>query len=90
MTAARHALEIVNNTSQVLAIELYTAARALDIRLREHPERQPGIGTRAAHRWLRKRVPYQAGDTLWGPEIDLVRSLIDGEEFLPAVDAALA
>lgn len=90
MTAARHTLEIVNNTCHVLAIEIYTAARALDLRLRQQPHLKPGAGTQAAHRFLREHVPYQAGDTLWGPEIDRVRSLIEGDEFLPAVEAALA
>ncbi len=90
MTAARHTLEIVNNTRQILAIELYTAARALDLRLREHPDLEPGAGTRAAYNLLRKHVPYQAGDTLWGPEIDRVRELIDGDEFLAEVERALS
>ena len=36
MTAARHARQIVDNVAQVIAIELYTAARALDLRLRQN------------------------------------------------------
>ena len=58
MTAARHAYEIVTNTRQVLAIELYTAARAIDLRLREHPDLQPGKGTQAAQHIIRQHVPY--------------------------------
>lgn len=77
MTAARHAYEIVTNMRHVLAIELYTAARAIDLRLREHPGLQPGAGTGIAHRIIRQHVPYQAGDTLWGPEIDKIRALIE-------------
>ncbi|MEJ2411743.1 MAG: aromatic amino acid lyase, partial [Anaerolineales bacterium] len=88
MTAARHAYEIVANTSQVLAIELYTAARAIDLRLRAHPELQPGKGSRAAHRIIRQHVPYQAGDALWGPEIDQIQDLIQTGRFLEEFQAS--
>ena len=89
MTAARHALQVAMNTSQVIAIELYTAARALDLRLRANPELQPGVGSLAAHQIIRAEVPYQAGDTLWGPEIDQVRSLIDNNQLVSGVNLAL-
>ncbi|MFL7812864.1 MAG: histidine ammonia-lyase [Anaerolineales bacterium] len=88
MTAARHAYEIVTNTRQVLAIELYTAARAIDLRLREHPDLQPGKGTQAAQHIIRQHVPYQAGDTLWGPEIDTVRELLEEGRFLAEFQAS--
>lgn len=81
MTAARHALQIVRNTRHVLAIELYTAARALDLRLRQQPGAQMGAGTRRAFDTLRAAVPYQAGDALWGPEIEKVSELIRSEAF---------
>jgi histidine ammonia-lyase len=76
MTAARHTREIVANTSHVLAIELYTAARALDLRLRSKPEAILGEGTQKAYQRIRDVVPYQAGDALWGPEVDRVKGLI--------------
>ncbi len=76
MTAARHTREIIANTTHVLAIELYTAARALYLRLREHPKAKLGTGTGIAYHAIRKAVPYQPGDAWWGPEIDLVRDLI--------------
>ena len=37
LTAARHAFEIANNTAHILAVELYTAIRAIDIRLESAP-----------------------------------------------------
>jgi len=89
MTAARHSYQIINNTRQVLAIELYTAARALDLRLREQTGLHPGVGTKAAHQSIRKAVPYQPGDTLWGPEIDRVRELIISNRLLDDVKRAL-
>jgi histidine ammonia-lyase len=82
MTAARHARQIIQNTAHILAIELYCAARALDLRLKQRPQAQPGRGVAAAHQVIRQRVPYQAGDALWGPEVEALRELILGDEFL--------
>ncbi len=76
MTAARHTREIVNNTAQVLAIELYTAARALDLRLRQNPDIILGKGTAQVFKRIRETVAYQPGDAWWGPEIDRVRKMI--------------
>ena len=89
MTAARRALQVVKNTRHILAIELYTAARALDLRLRAVPDLHPGKGTAAAHRIIRDQVPYQPGDTLWGPEIEQVRNLIESGQLLSGVNKAL-
>ena len=90
MTAARHTLQVVNNTRHILAIELYTAARALDLRLRVHPELSPGRGSTAAHHLIREQVPYQPGDTLWGPEIDQVRGLIENGKLVSHVNKAVS
>ena len=76
MTAARHAREVVANTAHVLAIEVYTAARALDLRLRQDPDISLGQGTARAYKKIREVVAYQPGDAWWGPEIDKVRGLI--------------
>ncbi len=76
MTAARHARQIIANTAHVLAIEVYTAARALDLRLRQNPDTILGEGTGKAYQKVREVVDYQAGDALWGPEIERVRSLV--------------
>jgi histidine ammonia-lyase len=81
MTAARHARQILDNTRHVLAIELYTAARALDLRLKQQPDARFGVGTRRAYDSLRAAVPYQAGDALWGPEIERVVELIKSDAF---------
>jgi len=89
MTAARHTLQISRNTAHILAVELYTAARALDLRLRSLPEAEPGVGTAAAQALIRREVPYQAGDAWWGPEVDSVRKLIMKDEFLRVIRDAL-
>ena len=76
MTAARHTCSIIANTAHVLAIELFTAARALDLRIRQNPNVQLGEGTQKIFKRIRKHIAYQAGDAWWGPEIDIVRQLI--------------
>jgi histidine ammonia-lyase len=81
MTAARHAREILINTAHVLAIELYTAARAIDLRLRQKRDFHLGAGTQQVYQRLRAEVPYQPGDAWWGPEIDRVHALIDQHAF---------
>ncbi|HWQ04755.1 MAG TPA: histidine ammonia-lyase [Longilinea sp.] len=76
MTAARHARMVVENTNHVLAIELYTAARAVDLRLRGNPRAHLGQGTQKIYNSVRKEVPYQPGDAWWGPEIEKVKQLV--------------
>ncbi len=86
MTAARHAREIVANTAHVLAVEVYTAARALDLRLREMPNGKLGSGVFAAHSEVRKNIPFRAGDAWWGPEIEKTKQIIINETLIQAVN----
>jgi histidine ammonia-lyase len=79
MTAARHARMVVTNTIQILAIELYSAARAMDLRLRENTGKRPGTETALIYQKIRAAVPYRAGDIWWGPEIEKVKQLIEKE-----------
>ena len=83
MTAARHARQVLANVGHVLAIELYTAARAIDLRIRQVPRGRLGKGTRAVYKKIRKQVPYQPGDAWWGPEIDLVKKMIEDQALFP-------
>lgn len=76
LTAARHADQIARNTAHVLAVELYCAARALDIRLKENPSYKIGKGVSEAYQRIREEIPYQAGDAWWGPEIEAVREMV--------------
>lgn len=81
MSACKHTLQILKNVQHVLAIELYTAARAIDLRLRVFPDGRLGKGTNFIYELIRKEVPYQAGDALWGPEIDKVKQLMLNKKF---------
>lgn len=76
MTSARHTRQVVANCMHILAIEIYTAARALDLRLRQMPNMRLGDGVRKAYQMVRKVVEYQPGDAWWAPEIDRVVDLI--------------
>jgi histidine ammonia-lyase len=76
MTAARHARRIIRNTAHVLAVEIYCAARAIDLRMRQIPAANMGDGVAEAYRVIREAVAYTPGDAWWGPEIEAVRNLI--------------
>ncbi len=76
MTAARHARQLLENVAHILAIEVYTAARAIDLRFRQMPHAKLGSGTKVAYDRIRKAVPYQPGDAWWGPEIEKVHDII--------------
>jgi len=86
MTAARNTRQIIQNTSHVLAIEVYCASRALDLRLRLMPEARMGKGVHDAYRKVRQAVPYQAGDAWWGPEIQKVHERITRPDFFNSGD----
>jgi histidine ammonia-lyase len=76
MTAARFAWEVMRNTAHILTVEVYCATRALDLRLRERQGAKMGIGVAVAHKSVREKIPYHAKDTYWGPEIEMLKSLI--------------
>ncbi len=82
MTAARNTRQIIKNTSHILAIEIYCAARGLDLRLRQSPNAKMGRGVWDAFRKIRKNVPYTAGDAWWGPEIERVKDLVMSKDFM--------
>ena len=82
MTAARKTRQIIQNTGYILAIEIYTAARALTFRLRDDKGVSLGRGTSLAYKAVREKVPYQAGDAWWGPEIDLVYQMVINKAFV--------
>jgi histidine ammonia-lyase len=67
-------LPVLHNVEHVLAIELLTAAQALDYRL---PLR-PGRGVELAHRYVRQIIPHREADYFFHedltPCLDLIRS----------------
>jgi histidine ammonia-lyase len=89
MTAARHTRMVVENLTHILAIEIYCAARALDLRLRQMPDLGMGQGVSAAHTFIRKNIPYHPGDILWSPEIETMSNLLQSGQFHAVVWEAI-
>jgi histidine ammonia-lyase len=77
MTAAIKLRSIVDLAEQILAIELITAAEALEYR---KPLR-PGHGAQAAYEIVRKHVPRLSSDRAMSRDIELVAALIQKSEF---------
>ena len=74
-TAARHARQIIQNAMHVLAIEIFIATRAIDLRMKNTPKKL-GIGTKIAYELVRSEVPFIAEDSLWQPQIETIASMI--------------
>lgn len=83
--AARKLRHVIANVRGVLAIELMTASRAVDLRA---PLR-PGLGVAAGIDVLRQRVPGSGPDRWMSPELVAAVAVVEGEELLAAVDAAV-
>lgn len=75
MTAARHTAMIIENLQQIIGIELYMSVRALDLRMRIQSGIM-GIETTNLYKQIRSQIKYTAGDTYWGPEINLTKQLV--------------
>ncbi len=80
-TAARHARDIVVNTRRVVAIELMTAAQALEFR-----EEQPSPATAAAHAVIREKIPPVDEDRPLYRDIEAVTALICDGDIMAAVE----
>jgi histidine ammonia-lyase len=73
LTAANHAFKLLKNLSHILAVELFCAAQAIDIRKISDPDLVLGIGVQKAYSKIRSIVQYHPQDTWWGPEIDKIK-----------------
>jgi histidine ammonia-lyase len=84
--AARHLAQIVEHTRRVVAIELFAAAQAVDLRLRASPGACLGAGTARAHALIRQTVPFIDRDQLYAPFVEALVEGIRSETFdlLPA------
>jgi histidine ammonia-lyase len=83
--SARKLDQIVDNVTRCLAIEIITAAQGLD-------QRRPlegGVGVRAAHEVVRKRVPTLDGDRPLYQDIAQVVDLIESGELSKRVQIAV-
>jgi histidine ammonia-lyase len=85
--AARHTLEILENLRHVIAIELLTAAQAVDLRP-DGPDRL-GRGTSAAFAKIRSRVRFMEQDRALTPDIEAVVDLVRSGAIVADVREAL-
>lgn len=85
--AARHTLEIIENVRHVLAIEMLTAAQAVD--LRQEGENRLGVGTAVAHLKIREEVEFLENDRALAPDIDALAQLIASGTLIEAVEQGI-
>jgi histidine ammonia-lyase len=81
--AARHTWEIVENVRHILAIELLTAAQAIDLRP-DGPARL-GRGTRAAYDTIRQHVHFMEHDRELTHDIEKLAEVVRDGEVMEAV-----
>jgi histidine ammonia-lyase len=84
-SAGRKLHRSIDGLSRVLAIEVLTAARALDFRA----PLKPAAGTGAAHAAIREVVDAAGPDRWLAPEIEAAHNLVTSGKLLAAVEHAL-
>ena len=80
--SATKLFQVFQNVENVLAIELLTAAQALDYR---KPVR-PGRGVEAAHNYVRSIIPHRENDHEYGVDLALVRQFIQTGDLVANVE----
>jgi histidine ammonia-lyase len=83
--ACRKARDILENVLWVVAIELASAAQALDFNL---PLR-PGRGVEAVHRRIRAEIPHLERDLYFQPDLTRLRDMVRSGEILRAAEAVV-
>jgi histidine ammonia-lyase len=80
--SATKLLDVFENVERILAIELFTAAQALDYRM---PLR-PGLGVETAHRFVRSQVPHREADNLVHGDLGACLEMIRQTSLLERVE----
>jgi histidine ammonia-lyase len=86
--AARKAREIYFNVSRTLAIELFAAAQAIDLNIKDK-DKKLGKGTQAAYDEIRKVVRKVNEDRELYLDFEKIAELIDSNAIVKAVEAAI-
>lgn len=79
--AALHCQQIIENVRTIIAIELMSAAQAVEFRLRENPSLSLGQGTHKAYQKIREVVPFFEQDAYFKPSMDAVGEMIKQGKF---------
>jgi len=83
--SALHLLKVYENVEQVLGIELFTAAQALDFR---KPLR-PGKGVELAHQVIRDSIPHATEDQYFKDDIRNAVELLRSKEMLEKAESGI-
>jgi histidine ammonia-lyase len=83
--AARKCRDIVQNTEEVIAIELLCGAQAIDL----FTNIKAGDGTLAAYETIRQHVDYMKEDRLLSKDIATVKALLEKGVIVKAVESAV-
>jgi histidine ammonia-lyase len=87
---ARHVLAMVDDLGKVLALELMTAAQALDLRLRMvEGEAHPGDAVAAAHAAIRERIAFLDRDRALDGDVRTALALVEDGSVLAAARAVV-
>ncbi len=78
-------LDVYENVEKILAIELFTAAQALDFR---KPMR-PGRGVEVAHKFIREIIPHADEDHYFKDDINEATSLLQNRTMMEKVEDAI-
>ena len=82
---ARHVLAMVEDLGKVLALELMTAAQALDLRVRMvEGDARPGRAVAAAHAAIRERIAFLAHDRALDGDVQAALALVADGSVLTA------
>ena len=83
--AARKLGQIVRNAENIVAMELLSAAQAIDL----HAPNKPAAGVLAAYNLIRQHVPFAEEDRVFSNDIETIKNLIRSNELLGAVNQAV-
>ncbi|OBZ16979.1 histidine ammonia-lyase [Bacillus sp. FJAT-26390] len=83
--AALKAVQVIRNAFKVIAIELLTAAQALEF----HKPLQYGAGTGTAYALIRNQVPKWTEDRVFYPDLQKMFSLVEDDEAIRLVEAKI-
>src|SRR5258708_37885001 len=83
--SATKLLEVVKNAETVLAIELMSAAQALDF---IHPLKA-GEGVEAVHTEFRKHISFAESDRLFHDDIQVARRFLQSRKVMQAAESAV-
>ncbi|MCK5674539.1 MAG: aromatic amino acid lyase, partial [Spirochaetales bacterium] len=83
--AGRHAVDIIHNVEQIIAIEMLAAAQGIDFQ----KKLKPGTGTNAAWKEVRKHIPHLGEDRVMYPDMEKMLGLIKEGVILKAVEDAV-